>query len=77
MKVGETVGNFQLTEQIKDVNELIEYLLNNKSIFWRHRVLPSAFFLSWQLRVIYNTVNGGYFWKINRINNKKNNIKNQ
>lgn len=70
---GLKVGNFELVDKIKDVHELIEYLQNNRSIFWNFKVLPSAFFMSWHLKQIIDSVNLGIFWSIKRINSKENN----
>jgi hypothetical protein len=68
MEVGDKIGNFILVEKIDSIMDLIDYLNNEKSIFWRHRVHPTAFFMSWHLRLILNTLNGGHFFKIKKIN---------
>ncbi len=68
MKKGDKVSkNFVLDEQVKTIDDLIFILLNRKSIFWRHRVHPTSFFLGWPLRLIIQTIEGGYFWSITKI----------
>jgi len=71
MKSGDIVKNFELVEQINTIHDLIFELDNKPSIFWRHRVHPTSFFLGWPLRVIIETINGGHFWTVQKIENKK------
>lgn len=69
MKKGDLVSkNFVLDEQIQSINQLLLVLENEKSLFWRHRVHPTAFFLSWPLKLIIQTLKGGHFWQIKKIN---------
>jgi hypothetical protein len=69
MKKGDLVSkNFVLDEQIQSINQLLLVFENDKSLFWRHRVHPTAFFLSWPLRLIIQTLEGGHFWQIKKIN---------
>lgn len=68
MKPGQKVKNFELVEQIKTMSDLIIELDNKPSIFWRHKVMPTSFFYSWQLRQVVFNLNQGFFWKIKRIN---------
>lgn len=70
---GLQVGNFELVKKIDDVHELIAYLQANRSIFWNFKVLPTAFFLSWQLKQITDSISRGIFWSIKSLNSKKNN----
>lgn len=67
MKVGDKIGSFILVEKIDCLLDLVDYLNTEKSIFWRHRVHPTSFFLSWPLRLVLSTLNGGHFYKIERI----------
>lgn len=69
MKKGDSISkNFVLDEQINTINQLLIVLENDKSLFWRHRVHPTAFFLSWPLRLIMLTIDGGHFWSIKKSN---------
>lgn len=70
---GLQVGNFELVKKIDDVHELISYLQDNRSIFWNFKVLPTAFFLSWQLKQITDSISKGIFWSIKSLNLKENN----
>ena len=70
MKSGDTAStNFVLVEQIKTINDLVFELENSKSLFWRHRVHPTSFFLSWPLKLTLETLRGGHFWTIKRKEN--------
>lgn len=68
LKRGEILksGNFILVSRVDSINELIFCLMNNKSIFWRHRMYPSAFILHQPLIVLINNVNGGLFWNASK-----------
>lgn len=67
MKKGDSASkNFVLVEQIKTIQDFVLIVNDSKSIFWRHRVHPTAFFLGWPLRLIIQTIEGGYFWTIKR-----------
>lgn len=67
MKKGDSISkNFVLDEQIHTINQLLLVIENDKSLFWRHRVHPTAFFLSWPLRLIMLTIDGGHFWAIKK-----------
>jgi hypothetical protein len=41
--------NHIVTEKPMRVLELIRFLLNDESIYWRHRILPTAFFMNWSV----------------------------
>jgi len=60
-------GNFKLKKKITSIDELLMILKRDKSIFARHRLYPSAFYLSWHLRMIDSWINMGFFWEIERI----------
>lgn len=69
MKKGDKASkNFVLDEQIKTIDDLIFILEKDKSLFWRHRVHPTSFFLGWPLRLIIQTIQSGHFWSITKIN---------
>lgn len=65
---GSASKNFVLVEQIKTINDLVSEIENSKSLFWRHRVHPTSFFLGWPLRTLLITINDGHFWKIKNKN---------
>jgi hypothetical protein len=71
MKSGDNASkNFVLVKQIKTIDELVLELERSKSLFWRHRVHPTSFFLGWPLRTLIITINGGHFWTIKRKENE-------
>lgn len=57
-------GNFELTEKITSFEDLYQYLKTHKTIFARHKVYASAFYLRWQIALCEDWVSKGYFWKI-------------
>jgi len=67
MKKGDVIVNFELVEQINSIDELVKELKEKPSIFWRFKVMPTAFFYSWQLRQVEFNLKHGLFWKIKRI----------
>lgn len=72
MKKGDSASkNYVLKEQIKTIDDLIFEIYNRKSLFWRHRVHPTSFFLGWPLRLILQTIEGGHFWSIKRKENEQ------
>jgi hypothetical protein len=72
MQPGDSASkNFVLVEQIKTINDLVSEIENSKSLFWRHRVHPTSFFLGWPLRTLLITIQGGYFWTVKRKENER------
>ena len=69
MNSGDIVKNFELVEEIKNINDFVFELDNKPSIFWRHKVMPTSFFYSWPLREIRTNIDRSLFWKVKRINN--------
>lgn len=57
-------GNFELVKKIESLNEFWDILKKDKSFFARHRVYPTAFFLSWQIRSVFTWIDAGYFWTV-------------
>jgi len=45
-------GNFKLVRKITSLDEFWHVINSQKSLFARHRVYPSAFFLSWQIKTV-------------------------
>jgi len=55
-------GNFKLRKKIESIEEFVVVIDNEKSLFARHRMYPTAFFQSWQLREVRNWIKRGWFW---------------
>ena len=70
MNKGDIVVNFELVDKIDNIEDFVKYLDENKSIFWRFKVMPTSFFYSWHLREIMKAIKSGSFWTINKVNNK-------
>jgi hypothetical protein len=70
MKAGDKIGNFELIEEIKTINDFILQLDNAPSLFWRFKVMPTAFFHSWHLRQIRIDIRSGLFWIVKRIDSE-------
>jgi len=60
-------GNFKLVRKITSVDDFWIVLQEHKSLWWSHRVHPTSFFQSWTLRTIISSIQGGYFWTIEKI----------
>lgn len=63
--------NFELDEPIKNITDFIFVLNNTQSFYWRHKVMPTAFFWSWTLKQILEGIERGDFWTIQQIVNSK------
>lgn len=55
-------GNFKLKKRIESLDEFWEVINTEKSFFARHRMYPTAFFFSWQIKSINQWLSGGWFW---------------
>ena len=55
-------GNFKLNKNIQSLDELWDIINSNKSIFARHRMYPTSFLLSWNIRLIKQWMDAGWFW---------------
>lgn len=55
-------GNFKLKKQIETLDEFWKVINTEKSFFARHRMYPTAFFFSWQIKSINQWLSGGWFW---------------
>ena len=55
-------GNFKLKKKIESLDEFWEVINTEKSFFARHRMYPTAFFFSWQIKSINNWLSCGWFW---------------
>ena len=45
-------GNHIIKEQINSLDEFWDYISHSEIIYARHKVYPSAFFFSWQIKLI-------------------------
>lgn len=63
-------GNFMLTKKIKSLDEFYEIITEDICIFARHKMCPSAFFFSWQIRIIKSWISQGLFYRAIKITNK-------
>lgn len=61
-------GNFELVKRINSLDEFWSVLKADKSIFARHRMYPCAFFESWQIRLVEQWINMGWFYTAKKIN---------
>lgn len=72
MKSGQKASkNFIVDKKITDLNEFWCVINKDISIYARHRTYPTAFFHSWQIRLINEWIKNGYFWTIKPIINTK------
>jgi len=64
--------NFQLKKSIKTIEHLLNVLDNQKSMFWRHRVFPTAVVEQQQLSALKMLIKYGHLWEIEPIKNTEN-----
>jgi hypothetical protein len=64
-------GNFELVKPIHSMDRLAEVLVSESSIFFRHRMYPTAFIMSWQFRMLNNSMIRGWLWETKKINKTK------
>lgn len=64
-------GNFKLVKRIETLDEFWNVINSEKSFFARHRMYPTSFFFSWQIRLIKQWINNGWFWTSEHINKTK------
>ncbi len=62
-----TKSGYKLTKQIENLTEFWDTLQGEKSIYARHRMYPTAFFFSWQIRLIKQWIDNGWFFKTEKI----------
>ena len=63
-------GNHIIKEQINSLDEFWDYISHSGIIYARHKVYPSAFFFSWQIKLIKRWIDNKYFFKVEKITNK-------
>ena len=59
--------NFVLADRILTLDSFYEILETNLSIFARHRMYPTAFFYSWQIRQVKIWIDNGWFYTASKI----------
>ena len=62
--------NHVIKEQINSLDEFWDYISHSEIIYARHKVYPSAFFFSWQIKQIKLWIDNKYFFKVEKITNK-------
>ncbi len=62
-----TSGNFKLKSKITSLDEFWKVINDEKSIFARHRMYPTAFFHGWTIRLINQWIKNDWFWTAERI----------
>lgn len=55
-------GNFKLIKKIESLDEFWAVINTERSFFARHRMYPTAFFFSWQIKSIAQWIKCGFFW---------------
>ena len=55
-------GNFILDYKITTLDQFWDAINSNKSIYARHRMYPTAFFFSWNIKLIKKWMDNGWFW---------------
>lgn len=62
-------GNFMLDRKITSLDEFWEVINRDESMFGRHKMYPTAFFFSWNIRTIQEWITKEYFWTTIKNNN--------
>jgi hypothetical protein len=57
-----TKTGFVLVEKIETITRLSEAIENEISIYWRYRMIPTAFVRSWQYNHLNNEIKKGVFF---------------
>lgn len=57
-----TSGNFMLVRRIETIEQFDRLTATNKSVFWRHRMYPSAFMRNLSFNVIKKSMKYGLIW---------------
>lgn len=68
MEAGDIIVNFKLVKRIDSLDEFMVVLKRDKSFYARHKVYPTAFFFSWHIALVYEWMNSGWFWTIEKNN---------
>lgn len=62
-------GNFILEKKIKTFDQFLDAIIKEKSIYARHKMYPTAFFFSWNIKLIKKWMDKGWFWTARPFNN--------
>ena len=62
-------NNFILEKKIESLDEFWDVINNKKSIYARHRMYPTAFFFSWNIKLIKKWMDNGWFWTAKKFDN--------
>jgi len=58
-----TKTGFKLIKKVETLDEFWNIINEDKSIFARHRMYPTAFFMSWNIRLIKRWLDKGWFFR--------------
>ena len=58
-----TKSGFKLNKKIETLDEFWQIINTDKSIFARHKMYPTAFFYSWNIRLIKQWLDAGWFFQ--------------
>jgi hypothetical protein len=58
-----TKTGFKLIKKVETLDEFWNIINEDKSIFARHRMYPTAFFMSWNIRLIKRWLDAGWFFR--------------
>jgi hypothetical protein len=58
-----TKSGFKLNKKVETLDEFWQIINTDKSIFARHRMYPTAFFHSWNIRLIKRWLDAGWFFQ--------------
>ncbi len=68
MKVGfVTKSGFVLLKKVESLDEFWQVINTDKSIFARHKMYPTAFFFSWQMRLIKQWIDNGWIFQARKL----------
>ena len=71
-------GNFRLLYPVKNFNTFVWIMKNKKSVFYRHRMYPTAFIQNLSFAMIHYGINKELFWdtiKLTKQEKKENELK--
>lgn len=66
LKSGDLVqkDRYIIVNKIFSLDEFYNIISTNKIIYARHRIYPSAFFFSWQIRLVKIWIERGWFYSV-------------
>ena len=57
-------GKFKLLMQIQSLDGFWHKITTKKVIFARHRIYPTAFFMSWHIKTVKQWIDNGWFYTV-------------